>query len=74
MPFGYALMSVGNPTGTQYLRCSKRADNKSCEGCGTLKTHDFEVFIFGEMAKKLSQFGSLVGRDENRADPRITAL
>ena len=26
---GYALMSVGNPTGTQYLRCSKRADNKS---------------------------------------------
>ena len=29
-------MSVGNPMGTQYLRCSKRADNKSCEGCGTI--------------------------------------
>ena len=34
-------MSVGNSTGTQYLRCSKRADNKSCEGCGKLKTPFF---------------------------------
>ncbi len=71
---GYALMSVGNSTGTQYLRCSKRADNKSCEGCGKLKTHDFESFIFGEMAKKMSQFESLIGGNEDRVDPRITAL
>ena len=67
-------MSVGNSTGTQYLRCSKRADNKSCEGCGKLKTHDFESFIFGEMAKKMSQFESLIGGNEDRVDPRITAL
>ena len=71
---GYALMSVGNSTGTQYLRCSKRADNKSCEGCGKLKTHDFESFIFGEMAKKMSQFESLIGGNEDRVDPRITSL
>ena len=71
---GYALMSVGNSTGTQYLRCSKRADNKSCEGCGKLKTHDFESFIFGEMAKKMGQFESLIGGNEDRIDPRITAL
>lgn len=71
---GYALMSVGNPVGTQYLRCSKRADSKSCEGCGKLKTHEFEAFIFGEMAKKLSQFESLMGGNEDRVDPRITAL
>ena len=71
---GYALMSVGNSAGTQYLRCSKRADNKSCEGCGKLKTHDFESFIFGEMAKKMSQFESLIGGNEDRVDPRITAL
>ena len=71
---GYALMSVGNSTGTQYLRCSKRADNKSCEGCGKLKTHDFENFIFGEMAKKMGQFESLIGGNEDRIDPRITAL
>ena len=71
---GYALMSVGNSTGTQYLRCSKRADNKSCEGCGKLKTHDFESFIFGEIAKKMSQFESLIGGNEDRVDPRITSL
>lgn len=71
---GYALMSVGNSTGTQYLRCSKRADSKSCEGCGKLKTHDFESFIFGEMAKKMSQFESLIGGNEDRVDPRITTL
>ena len=71
---GYALMSVGNSTGTQYLRCSKRADNKSCEGCGKLKTHDFESFIFGDMAKKMSQFESLIGGNEDRVDPRITSL
>ena len=71
---GYALMSVGNSTGTQYLRCSKRADNKSCEGCGKLKTHDFESFIVGEMAKKMSQFESLIGGNEDRVDPRITSL
>ena len=71
---GYALMSVGNSTGTQYLRCSKRADNKSCEGRGKLKTHDFESFIFGEMAKKMSQFESLIGGNEDRVDPRITSL
>ena len=71
---GYALMSFGNSTGTQYLRCSKRADNKSCEGCGKLKTHDFESFIFGEMAKKMSQFESLIGGNEDRVDPRITSL
>ena len=41
---GYALMSVGNPSGVQYLRCSKRADNKSCPGCGTLRTREFEQF------------------------------
>lgn len=71
---GYALMSVGNSTGTQYLRCSKRADSKSCVGCGKLKTHDFESFIFGEMAKKMSQFESLIGGNEDRVDPRITTL
>lgn len=32
---GYALTSVirGGP-GVQYLRCTKRLDNKSCVGCG----------------------------------------
>lgn len=70
---GYALMSVGNPSGIQYLRCSKRASNKGCEGCGTLKTREFEAFVFDKMAERLSHFKSLTGGNEEKADPRITA-
>ena len=70
---GYALMSVGNPTGTQYFRCSKRADNKSCPGCGTLRTREFEHFIYGEMGKKLAQFQTLTAKRE-KVNPKLTAL
>ena len=35
---------------------------------------DFGSFIFGEMAKKMGQFESLIGGNEDRIDPRITAL
>ena len=70
---GYALMSVGNPTGTQYLRCSKRADNKSCEGCGTLRTAEFEQFVYGEMVKKLSEFQTLTAR-ATTVNPKLTVL
>jgi len=34
----YALMSINNPVGKQYLRCTKRLDNKSCPGCGKIIT------------------------------------
>lgn len=70
---GYALMSVGNPAGTQYLRCSKRADNKSCEGCGTLRTAEFEKFVYGEMVKKLSEFQTLTAK-ATTVNPKLTAL
>ena len=70
---GYALMSVGNPSGVQYLRCSKRADNKSCPGCGTLRTREFEQFIYGEMVKKMAQFHTLTGKRE-KVNPKLTAL
>ena len=70
---GYALMSVGNPTGVQYLRCSKRADSKSCDGCGTLRTREFERFLYGEMVKKLSEFQTLTAKQET-VNPKLTAL
>ena len=66
-------MSVGNPAGTQYLRCSKRADNKSCEGCGTLRTAEFEQFVYGEMVKKLSEFQTLTAK-ATTVNPKLTAL
>ena len=66
-------MSVGNPTGVQYLRCSKRADSKSCDGCGTLRTREFERFLYGEMVKKLSEFQTLTAKRET-VNPKLTAL
>ena len=68
-----ADMSVGNPTGVQYLRCSKRADSKSCDGCGTLRTREFERFLYGEMVKKLSEFQTLTAKRET-VNPKLTAL
>ncbi len=70
---GYALMSVSNPTGAQYLRCSKRADSKSCDGCGTIRTPEFEQFVYGEMVKKMAEFKTLQGRAET-VNPKLTAL
>ena len=66
-------MSVGNPTGVQYLRCSKRADSKSCDGCGTLRTREFKRFLYGEMVKKLSEFQTLTAKRET-VNPKLTAL
>ena len=66
-------MSVGNPTGVQYLRRSKRADSKSCDGRGTLRTREFERFLYGEMVKKLSEFQTLTAKRET-VNPKLTAL
>lgn len=70
---GYALMSVGNANGAQYLRCSKRADSKSCDGCGTLRTPEFEQFVYGEMRKKMAEFQTLTARSTT-VNPKLTAL
>ena len=40
---GYALMSIVNRVGRQYLRCTKRLDNKSCVGCGKIYTAELET-------------------------------
>ena len=72
-PYQTQNMSVGNPTGVQYLRCSKRADSKSCDGCGTLRTREFERFLYGEMVKKLSEFQTLTAKRET-VNPKLTAL
>ena len=66
-------MSGGKPTGVQYLRCSKRADSKSCDVCGTLRTREFERFLYGEMVKKLSEFQTLTAKRE-KVNPKLTAL
>jgi len=53
---GYALVSV-NSSGIRYLRCHKRVDNiESCEGCGTLRTDEFEQSIYTQMIVKWLSF------------------
>ena len=51
---GYALMSIFNPSGKQYLRCTKRLDNKSCPGCGKIITSELETVVYQQMVKKLA--------------------
>ncbi len=61
---GRALKSMGNRRGTQYLYCTKRADNMSCEGCGTLRTAEFKQFVYEAMVQKLSKFQTLTAKAE----------
>ena len=53
---GAGLMSTNNSKGNSYFRCRKRADARSCEGCRTLRVHEFEKSIYNEMVRKLRDF------------------
>jgi len=46
----------------------------SCEGCGTLRVHEVEQFIYNEMLKKMSEFQTLTGGNPTKTNPKITAL
>ena len=67
----YALKTTHNPSGYEYLRCSKRADHKGCPGCGTLRKNEFEQFIFTAMGEKFREFKLLRG-GEGKVNPKIT--
>ena len=72
---GYALMSINNPVGKQYLRCTKRLDNKSCAGCGKIITSELEAVVYQQMVKKLASYKTLTGRKKAaNANPKIAAL
>ncbi len=72
---GYALMSIFNPSRKQYLRCTKRLDNKSCPGCGKIITSELEAVVYQQMVKKLENHKTLTGRKKaSKANPKIAAL
>ncbi|MDL2215692.1 recombinase family protein, partial [Ruminococcaceae bacterium OttesenSCG-928-N02] len=75
---GYALMSLnhGKPGELyQSLRCSKRAESKSCIGSGPMRTVDLENFIFSEMKKKLGDFQTLSAKNTFKAvNPKMIEL
>ena len=68
-------MSIFNPSGKQYLRCTKRLDNKSCPGCGKIITSELEAVVYQQMVKKLASYKTLTGRKKAaKANPKIAAL
>jgi len=71
---GKALKAEGS-YGRWYFRCSKRSDNKSCEGAGTLRIPDTEAFIYAAMVRKLKPFQTLKGQKKvAKSNPKLTAL
>ena len=70
-----ADMSIFNPSGKQYLRCTKRLDNKSCPGCGKIITSELETVVYQQMVKKLASYKTLTGRKKAaKANPKIATL
>ena len=68
-------MSIFNSSGKQYLRCTKRLDNKSCAGCGKIITSELEAVVYQQMVKKLEKHKTLTGRKKAaKANPKIAAL
>ena len=67
---GYALMSINNPVGKQYLRCTKRLDNKSCAGCGKIITSELEAVVYQQMVKKLASYKTLTGKKKRQRQTR----
>jgi len=71
---GAGLMSTPAANKVTYLRCRKRADSKSCAGCGTLRAFDVEQFIYEKMLDKMDEFQTLTGGNPMKANPKLTAL
>jgi len=47
----------------------------SCEGCGTIRTHEMEQLIYDNMVEKLREFKNLTAkRKDAPANPKLTAI
>jgi len=71
---GAALMYQGTTVNLSYFRCRKRADSKTCEGCGTLHVCDVERYVYDEMCRQMAAFKSLTGGNFAKANPKLTKL
>jgi hypothetical protein len=71
---GASLVATSSNYGYKYLRCHKRADNKSCEGCGTMRVHEVEADIYDTMCRKMAEFHILTDNKLVKANPKLTAL
>ena len=68
-------MSIFNPSGKQYLRCTKRLTNKSCLSRRKIITSELEAVVYQQMVKKLGKHKTLTGRKKTaKANPKIAAM
>ena len=71
---GMGLLGARNPLHVYYFRCRKRADRKTCVGCGNLKVAAVEASMYAEMCRKMVEFQTLTGGSLMKANPKLTAL
>lgn len=71
---GKGLVYTLAPNKTGYFRCRKRADSKGCEGAGTLRVHEVEELVYGEMCRKMAEFQTLTSGKSTKANPKLTKL
>jgi hypothetical protein len=71
---GRALQSNQSTQPIRYFYCRKRTESKSCEGCGTLRVHEVEASVYGQMCRKMEEFKTVSRGDPEKANPKLTAL
>lgn len=71
---GYALMSIKIQSGKQYLRCTKRLNNKACSGCGKVYTEDVENYVYKEMVRKLREGQSPATYTKLNENPQVKQI
>ena len=71
---GAALMYVKCQKSVGYFRCRRRAESRSCEGGGTIRVSEMEVFIYEDMCRKMAEFQTLTDNKLVKANPKLTAL
>ena len=71
---GYALMSIKIQSGKQYLRCTKRLNNKACPGCGKVYTEDVENYVYKEMVRKLREGQSPAAYTKLNENPQVKQI
>lgn len=71
---GYALMSIKIQSGKQYLRCTKRLNNKACPGCGKVYTEDVENYVYQAMVQKLRESQTPLGYAKLKENPQVQRI
>ena len=67
-----ALKATHVPNRPGYFRCTTRAENKGCPGCGKIRKTEFEEFIFNAMRARFKNFQVRHDKEE-KANPKLTA-